>query len=556
MMTAIGPRPRRRTGASRLTSLLALTGVALTAIVLAPAPALAHPLGNFSISQYTGIRLTPNGIELRYLVDMAEIPTFQEMQDTGIVPEPGHPSLSGYLARKVDQLRENLSLELDGRRVPLQVESKEIAFPPGAGGLPTLKLRVLYRGVLPRSVPVGLQRLRYRDGNFPGRAGWKEIIAVADDGITVTGRSVPAKDRSQELSDYPTDLLNSPPQTLEAQVVFARGQPAVVAGGGPPDSAAPAVGLAVPEPLATGSPPRRTAESTAPQALPGLEANKQGTPRSAFTELVTAKDLNVGVILIALGVSAALGAFHALEPGHGKTVVAAFLVGSRGTAWHAVLLGLIVTASHTAGVYLLGAVTLFASRYVMPERLYPWLGAFSGTVIAVLGFTLFLRRYAQLVTGHTHAHSHEHGHAHAHDHPDHEHDAEHAHHQHAHGHAHSHPHPGPGGAVTLPGLVGLGISGGIVPCPAALVVLLSALSLNRVGFGLLLIVAFSVGLAVVLIAIGLLMVYAGRVMTRFTGEGPLIQRWLPLASSVVITIFGVGMTLQALMTGGILQVRF
>src|SRR5438093_13619911 len=126
-----------------------------------------------------------------------------------------------------------------------------------------------------------------------------------------------------------------------------------------------------------------------------LAPNRQATPRNAFTELVTTRQLSLGIVLFSLLVAAGFGAFHALEPGHGKTVVAAYLVGARGTAWHALILGLIVTASHTAGVYLLGGVTLYASRYVVPERLYPWLGVISGLTIAGLGFFLFLRRYAE-----------------------------------------------------------------------------------------------------------------------------------------------------------------
>jgi ABC-type nickel/cobalt efflux system permease component RcnA len=213
-----------------------------------------------------------------------------------------------------------------------------------------------------------------------------------------------------------------------------------------------------------------------------------------------------------------------------------------------VLLGLTVTASHTAGVYLLGGVALYASRYVVPERLYPWLGVFSGLVIAGLGLTLVLRRGA----GHDHDHAHHHapGHPHAHDGADHHH-----HHQ---GGAHDHPHEhahGDGARVSLPALLALGITGGIVPCPAAVVVLLSALSLNRVGFGLLLIVAFSAGLAAVLIAVGVLMVSARRLATRLDTDGPLVRRWLPLASSAVITIVGVVITLQSLAATGILPFR-
>jgi ABC-type nickel/cobalt efflux system permease component RcnA len=306
-------------------------------------------------------------------------------------------------------------------------------------------------------------------------------------------------------------------------------------------------------------------------ALP-LQANRQATPRNAFTELVTTPQLSLGIICLALAGAVGLGAFHALEPGHGKTVVAAYLVGTRGTARHALSLGLIVTATHTAGVYLLGVVTLYASRYVVPERLYPWLGVLSGLIIAGVGCVLFLRRYAGGETTHTHGHTHGHGHMHAHGHT-HVHTYSHTHghaqsHNHSHHHGlapdqapvqahgvHHHHHPQPGETVSFRELLALGITGGIVPCPAALVVLLSAIALQRIGFGLLLIIAFSVGLAAVLIAIGLLMVYARRFMSRFQGEGPLITRWLPLTSAATITVLGMAMVMQALVAAGILHIR-
>jgi ABC-type nickel/cobalt efflux system permease component RcnA len=272
------------------------------------------------------------------------------------------------------------------------------------------------------------------------------------------------------------------------------------------------------------------------------------------------------MVCLALAVAAGLGAFHALEPGHGKTVVAAYLVGTRGTARDALYLGLIVTATHTAGVYLLGAVTLYASYYVVPERLYPWLGGVSGLIIAGLGGCLFLRRYAGEAPArsheHTHAHAHPHGHTHAHvyghTHAHHDasrHELVHHHHPHTHGAPQEHHHE-PDQTVSFHQLLALGVTGGIVPCPAALVVLLSAFALRRVGFGLLLIVAFSVGLAAVLIAIGLAMVYARHLFSRWQGEGPLITRWLPLTSAATITVFGAAIAVQALVAAGILQIRF
>jgi nickel/cobalt exporter len=562
----------------RRVCLLAMALASLTtlaAVFLIPSSSAAHPLGNFSISQYTGIQIRADVVEMHYLIDMAEIPTFQEIQETGIVPEAGHPGLRGYLTRKVGALKEGLRLEVDGLPLKIEIDSTEVIFPPGAGGLLTMKIGVRYWAKLPGPPAARPSQLYYRDGNFQSRAGWKEIIATGGRGIRLTESSVPAKDRSHELSDYPVDLLNSPPQDLEARVVFTRSElapvPAAVESASPaprgtvsqerhatPLAQTPPATTPPAEPAFVNVAPRATT-TAGPTAPLGLEANKQRTPRSAFTELMSTKELNLGVVLIALAVAAGLGAFHALEPGHGKTVVAAYLVGSHGTAWHAVWLGLIVTASHTAGVYLLGAVTLYASKYVVPERLYPWLGLVSGLVIAGLGFTLFLRRYAETTSPHAHDHAHDHDHPHQHGH---------AHHHGPFGHSHDpeetsdaelgHHHPQhhePSGRVSVAGLVTLGVTGGIVPCPAALVVLLSALSLNRVGFGLLLIVAFSVGLAAVLIAIGMLMVFARRFMARFQSEGPLITRWLPLTSSAMITLLGLGIAVQALVTAGVLQIH-
>ena len=173
-----------------------------------------------------------------------------------------------------------------------------------------------------------------------------------------------------------------------------------------------------------------------PVAMPGaasteklaLEANKQGTPRNSFTELITSNGWGLWFMLTAALIAAALGGLHALEPGHGKTIVAAYLVGSQGTAAHALLLGLIVTVTHTAGVYALGLITLYASKYIVPDHLYPWLGIASGLTIAFLGLYMLRRRWA----GHRHAHGHHHHHGpwgHSHD--------------HGHSHEHTHDHTAP-----------------------------------------------------------------------------------------------------------------
>jgi ABC-type nickel/cobalt efflux system permease component RcnA len=538
-----------------------------------PLASEAHPMGNFSISHYAGIRIAPGFIEVHYLIDMAEIPTFQEMQDTGIVPHEGDPGLAAYLARKSDVLVAGLALEVNGQPVKLQLVSQSVIFPPGAGGLPTMKLGFVYRAELENLFRAPAFAVHYRDSNFAGRAGWKEIVVTAESGFELTASSAPARDRSAQLSNYPTDLLSSPPQDLAADFTFSRpfspakdmaafsGIPAMPVpargsgGNHPARGPIPSAELRRPHTLPSGSPERgagsqpsdaeRRETGGGPSAITPLRANQQGTPRSRFTELVSARNLSFWFLFTAALIAAGLGALHALEPGHGKTIVAAYLVGSRGTARHAVFLGFIVTAAHTAGVYLLGAITLYASRYVVPDELYPWLGVISGMIIAVLAAYMMIRAW----TGEDGDHGHEIGSAHSHWFA-------------ALGRSRRAAPAGlgtpllaaagpPGKSVSLTQLLTLGITGGMVPCPAALVVLLGAISLHRIGFGLFLIVAFSLGLAAVLIAIGLLMVYAGQFLARWKSDGSMVKRWLPLASAGCMFLLGLGITVRAFMTTGI-----
>src|SRR5664279_3011886 len=214
----------------------------------------------------------------------------------------------------------------------------------------------------------------------------------------------------------------------------------------------------------------------------------------------------------------AFGAVHALSPGHGKTLVAAYLVGSRGTPRHAVFLGLTVTFTHTVSVFALGLVTLYLSRFVLPETITPILGAISGVTIVWVGATLLYRRTVGRATVPAAA-------ALAHDHGD--------------GRVHTHVPE----EASVGGLIALGASGGLVPCPAALVLLLTSVSLGRVGLGLTLLVAFSAGLAVVLTAIGLAVLYAKQWLPdrAKTAENPWF-RYLPVASAAFIVCIGMAMT--------------
>ena len=478
-------------------------------------------MGNFSISHYAGLNIergaSEYSVNVRYVIDMAEIPTFQEMQQSGFAARQDDPSLQAYLKARALSLAKGLTVTLNGRALVLQPVSQSAIFPPGAGNLPTMKLGLVYRAVL-SGVSAERSELSYQDLNFPGRAGWKEIVISVGPGVQLADGLPLQADRSSMLTNYPTDLLNSPPQDLAATVAFS------VA---PPRYASPARPVPIQHAPIQQAPIQQT--MVAPKTAPplNLQPNRQATPRNSFTELMAGKQLSLSVIWIAALVAAGLGALHALEPGHGKTIVAAYLVGSKGTARHAFLLGLIVTVSHTAGVYLLGGVTLYAQKYIVPDRLYPFLSVLSGIIIAGMGLYLFLQRFA----GPEFAHSHTHGPG---------------------GHQHV---PSPEKRIAGRQIALLGITGGMVPCPAALIVLLSAAAVHRVAFGLFLIVAFSVGLAAVLIAMGLTAVYAGRLMSRLPVDGPIIQRWLPIASAAMITTLGFVVAVRGLMAAGIVQIR-
>jgi len=520
-------------------------------------------MGNFSVNHYSKITLERDVIRIDYFIDLAEIPTYQELQRANISAtaiDPNSASVLNYIAARGAELMHGLTLELESNSTPLRLISSGVIFPPGAGGLPTMKMGFVFEASYP-STPSNLDRrhvsLQYADNNYPGHSGWKEIVALGSAGSLLRS-SVPATDRSGELSNYPTDLLTSPPQDLEASLVatlpaapatlsdmqpvrIARSaalpstaratapNPATGSNGIAPKQHAAAHALAPREPSQAAS-----AESTAVH----LQANRQQMPRSRFTELIQAEHLNAWFLFTAALIAIGLGGLHALEPGHGKTIVAAYLVGSRGTARHAVLLGIIVTASHTAGVFALGAITLYASRYIVPEQLYPWLGALSGITIAGLGCYMLLRRFTGTATDHSHLPGASHGHwmfrKRA-----------------ARDNIASVPvqsTTSPTQSPALTQLLALGITGGIIPCPAALIVLLSAFALHRIGLGFFLIVAFSAGLAAVLIGFGMMAVYARRFVTRFQIDGSLTKRWLPAASAAFISALGLILTIQALST--------
>ena len=445
--------------------LLALCG-ALAAPLVTPVTATAHPLGNFTINRYAGIEIAGSDIYVRFALDVAEIPTYQ------IGSRLRSPEYPATLAR-------DLELTLDGRRLPLAVIEHRAVEQPGAGGLKTLRLDVVYRA------RGDGKELVFRDTSFAGRIGWREVTLSGRDGGRIVASNVAAASASDALREYPSDLLRSPLDVRSALATITLGsEPA----------AAPSI-----VPVA------------APRHVPG-----------GFEALIEEGDLSVGVLLLSLLIAGFWGAAHALTPGHGKAMVAAYLVGTKGTPRHAFLLGGTVTIAHTAGVFALGFVTLGLSAFIVPEQLYPWLTLVSGLLVVLVGASVLRQRLRSRGDHHHDHHGHGHDHSHAHHH----------HHQHD-------------GALTSKGILGVGVAAGLLPCPSALVVLLSAIALHRIGLGLALIVAFSVGLAATITAIGLVAVFARRTFGRSSLEGPVV-RALPAVSAALILAVGLVITVRAL----------
>jgi len=447
---------------------LVLATLPVVAIFVANPPAAsAHPLGNFTVNRYSRIELYSDAVRVHYVLDMAEIPTFQEMDriDTDGDGQTDLDESRAYLATKAEEIRGSLSLSLNGSPQDLAVMASDIAFPEGQAGLRTLRVTL----VLQSPVPAGPVSLEYRDENYSDRVGWKEIIVRPAVGVDLVDSSTSSEDVSHELTSYPQDLLSSPLDVREASARFDASRGMVV-------------------PVVSGS-------TIGP--APEKAAKRVG---AGFAALIDNRDITVPVLLIALAAAFGFGALHALEPGHGKTFVAAYFVGVKGTAREAVLLGLIVASTHTVGVFAIGLLTLFGSQFILPEDLYPWLSLASAVMVLALGVRLLASRTRGFRWLRERVQVARHGHVHD--------------ERSAHGHGHDHAGPEPGGSPWK-GLIALGLADGLTPSPSALIVLLAAVSLDRIPLGVGLIVAFSVGLAAVLAAVSLGLVYARRMAERF-----------------------------------------
>ncbi|HEY4359931.1 MAG TPA: sulfite exporter TauE/SafE family protein [Bryobacteraceae bacterium] len=459
----------------------------------------SHPLTNSSVSHFTQIEVRPQSVEITYVLDLAEVPTYL-MQKDSASPED-----------RARRWMQSLEFRAAGAPVTPEFVSANQLLSPGVDGLSTARITAILRLKNPKSP------LTFEDHNFPDRAGWKEIVIRGTSGVEIETASHSALDRSQMLQRYPPDAVTTAPQDLRAEVSWKSGTST-----NPPGI----IALAQPPPVAF--------DTTTPITAPTKQVSNDFLSR-----LLNRKEIGVGWMLIGLAVAFGMGGAHALTPGHGKTIVAAYLVGSRGTMKQAAFLGGMVTFTHTITVFLLGIATLLFSNFVDAGKTSRVLGVISGVAIVAVGATLFYRRLRTLLHVHHH-HGHDHDH-HDHDSHHHRHDHDH-HHDHDHGHSHSHSHV-PEGEVTLASLTALGVSGGLVPCPSALVLLLASIALGHVGAGLILLLAFSLGLAGVLMAIGMLVLYAKNWLPdpQQTSRN-MFFRLLPVLSAAVIVCVGLLMT--------------
>ncbi|MFV8183182.1 sulfite exporter TauE/SafE family protein [Streptomyces sp. AF1B] len=554
--------------------LLASTGAVLTAacaLALTPSTsASAHPLGNFTVNRYDGLVATPDRLRVDHVEDLAEIPATQAK------PDIERLGTTEWARERCAKAADGSKVTVDGRAAHLTVAGSTARLRPGQAGLNTLRVECRLTAPLPEgdTVTVGFHSAGANSG-----PGWREITARGDR-MTLTATDVPKSSVSRELTSYPKELLSSPADTSSASLRVRPGGPAL---------------------------------TEDRQDAPAASVLPRGADRwtRALDSLVARHDLTVGFAALALLIAVVLGAMHALAPGHGKTLMAATAAarGGRARLKDVLPLAASVTVTHTLGVVALGLLVTAGSGAA--PSVITWLGIASGVMVFCAGAALVRRAWRNRGPGHTHTHTHGHPHPHgpdahphthgtdepevrelalvaahtqtatatteAHPHP-HPHQPAHTHdhgqdptyphthphdHDHPHDHAHTHPHSVEhthGGfththstAPTLRGTILLGFAGGLVPSPSAVVVLVGAAALGQAWFGLLLVVAYGVGLALTLTAAGFAVVKLGTGMNRLLDRRPrwtghpvatLVRRNAPLASAFLVVALGIGLVLK------------
>jgi nickel/cobalt transporter (NicO) family protein len=475
----------------------------------------AHPLGNFTVNHYDGLRLFPDRIELHAVVDVAEIPT---LQDKAATDTDGDGTIS---AREADQhgrvecaaLAEAVTTTVNGSPVRWRLAQSTATYPPGQPPLPTSRLSC---SLIASANLHTMALVEFTDSFRADRIGWREITAIGED-LRVVSSTVAGASISDELRRYPDDLLSNPRDERSAMIHVAPG-----IGG-----------------ITSASAPLTTRLTWLDRAL--------ASATRTFNELAGGTQLTPFVGTAAALLALLLGASHAALPGHGKTVMAAYLAGRHGTRRDAALVGATVTLTHTAGVLILGLLVTVLSSFA-PETVLRWLGILSGVLVAMVGAGLLrsaLRhRWAThpLATAnltptpalagasHSHTHTHTHGHGHGWD--------------------------GEERPLGRSGLVGMGIAGGLVPSPTALFVLLGAIGLGRSWFGIALVLCYGLGMAATLTLAGLFLVTLqdrmahSAVSERWRDRSTQVRAALPTITAVLVLVVGLGLALRSLLGQG------
>ena len=580
-MTATGQASRRVLG---FVVWWLACAVGLFATSAARADTVASLLGSFTINQYCELRLDPGEVGVRFVVVFGQLPALRELHAAdadgdGVTTQAERDA---HVARLAPDFARRLSVSIDGTPVPLTAVRWTSSLPAEQSGF-SLRLDIDYVGRPESLANGGTATVAFDNANYAGQIGWHEIVV----------RSAPAI-RAFDTDAFDESLTNGLAEALQALPADGPLDERTVhlryATGALPAGAVPIGGRTTKAPVTQATP--------APTDAPAGEWLPHQTKR--LVDLIAAPVVSTPVMLLALLAAMVLGALHAFSPGHGKTIVGAYLIGSRSTPRHAIFLGLTVTVTHTLVVFAVGLATLIASRYVVPERLFPLLSLLSGLLVLGMGLVLLRQRWAtahmafarQLLRWfekrsaipnagldrstkgfrairplppaghhgmrrnpppHDHGpsgHSHHDGGLHGHDHA-------HADGMHSHGGGRMHSHLPPGAMgepVGWRSLLALGVSGGLVPCPSAMVLLLAAVALNKTFYGLLMVVAFSIGLALTLIAVGMAFLYArSRFSGRLRGSG--IADMLPAVSGAFITIVGLVLCYGALTSGALRSLR-
>ena len=465
-------------------ALVVAIGAVFVVLVMAPA-AFAHPLGNFTVNRGSAIRLTVGAAEVDYTVDMAEIPTYQELPaiDADGDGVASAQELDAWAQREARVILPGLELRVDGRAVGLSSTSATAVLLPGQAGLQTLR----FEGAFSGRVTTGSGSIAYQDGNADdGRIGWREVTASGD-GVALAGSNVPATSPSDDLRTYPQDMLSSPLDVTSMSATFSSSATAGASAGFGPGAPVDAV------------------------ARPATEA-------AGFAGVLARRGLPL--VLLGLVLAFGFGAWHALLPGHGKTLMAGAMVGSGARPRQALGVATAVASMHSAAVIALGLAVIGLQQTFRPEVLYPWLGTLSGVAAVALGGYLLWTRSSDW--RHRRRHAHGHDHAHAHDRvlvlrPD--------------------------GRLSRRGILTLAFAGGILPAPSALLAMLAAIQAHRVVYGLALVAAFSAGLACALLGVGIGALRARNAIARRASERVALA--LPLVSAVAIVVAGLAIAVRA-----------